>query len=75
MRLLTIKEQLARDAARHAARRQKPVAPKPLDLTPEGIDAMDKAAIIELMEAHGMTADKRKGRDTLADELKAVVFI
>lgn len=52
-------------------------APSPapsLDLTPEGIDAMDKEALVELLEAHGVDVDKRKGAATLAGELKAVVF-
>ena len=46
-----------------------------LDLTPEGIDAMDKETLIGVLEAHGVTADKRKGAATLAEELKTVVFI
>ena len=44
------------------------------DLTREGIDAMDKETLIGLLEAHGVTADKRKGAATLAEELKTVVF-
>ena len=46
-----------------------------LDLTREGIDAMGKETLIGLLEAHGVTADKRKGAATLAEELKTVVFI
>ena len=46
-----------------------------LDLTREGIDAMDKDTLIGLLEAHGVTADKRKGAATLAEELKTVVFV
>ena len=46
-----------------------------MDLTREGIDAMDKEALVELLEAHGMDVDKRKGQATLAAELKAVVFV
>ena len=53
-----------------------PAKPSPeLDLTAEGIDAMDKETLVELLEAHGVDVDKRKGATTLAGELKAVVFI
>ena len=45
-----------------------------LDLTPEGIDGMDKETLVELLEAHGVDVDRRKGAATLAGELKAVVF-
>jgi len=54
----------------------KVIGDKPeLDLTPEGIDAMNKKTLVELLEAHGVTADKRKGAATLAEELKTVVFV
>jgi len=60
--------------ARQAAQ-PKPVKAEPLDLTPEGIDAMDKAALVDLLEAHGVAVDKRKGVATLAAELKEVVLL
>lgn len=71
---MNIKDQLAIQAMYSAGAFDKPVR-RPIDLTPEGIDAMDKAALVELLEAHGADVDKRKGRDTLAADLKAVVFI
>lgn len=46
-----------------------------LDLTREGIAAMDKAELVDLLEAHGVTPDKRKGQAALAADLIAVVFI
>ena len=69
---MNINEQLKIQAMYSAGAFAKP-APS-LDLTPEGIDAMDKDALIELLEAHGVDVDKRKGAATLAGELKAVVF-
>jgi hypothetical protein len=63
MKLLTIKDQLARDAARHAARRQKPVAAK---------QEPSKDDIIARIEALGGAADKRKSIATLSAELAAL---
>ena len=53
-----------------------PAKPSPeLDLTAEGIDAMDKDTLVELLEALGADVDRRKGAATLAGELKSLVFI
>lgn len=46
-----------------------------LDLTPEGIDDMAKPDVIEMLEAHGVSPDGRRGVDFLRDELKKVVFV
>ena len=69
---MNINQQLKIQAMYSAGAFAKP-APS-LDLTPEGIDAMDKETLVELLEAHGVDVDKRKGVATLAGELKAVVF-
>jgi len=45
-----------------------------LDLTREGIAAMSKADVVELLQAHGATVDGRKGVATLRDELTAIMF-
>lgn len=70
---MKINEQLKIQAMYASGAFAKP-APS-LDLTPEGIDAMDKGTLVELLEAHGVDVDKRKGAATLAGELKAVVFV
>ena len=70
---MNINEQLKMQAMYAAGAFAKP-APS-LDLTPEGIDAMNKDTLVELLEAHGVDVDRRKGAATLAGELKAVVFI
>lgn len=49
-------------------------APK-LDLTREGIAEMDKAEVIELLEAHGADPDKRTGVEKLREQLIALVFV
>ena len=70
---MTINEQLKMQAMYASGAFAKP-APS-LALTPEGIDAMDKETLIELLEARGVDVDRRKGAATLAGELKAVVFV
>ena len=50
-------------------------AKEPDDFTPEGIAAMSKDDLCDLLEMHGAAPDKRKGRDTLAAELTAIMFM
>jgi hypothetical protein len=45
-----------------------------LDLTRDGIDAMSKADVVELLQAHGATVDGRKSVATLRDELTKIMF-
>lgn len=46
-----------------------------VDLTREGIAEMDKAEVIELLEAHGADPDKRTGVEKLREQLIALVFV
>jgi hypothetical protein len=46
-----------------------------LDLTREGIAAMGKAELLELLEAHGWNGDKRLGVEKLRQILTEIVFI
>lgn len=79
---MNIKEQLAIQAMyaaqakgfTHAIQKEekaKAVVPE----TPGDIAAMDKPEVIEWIEAHGGKADRRKGVDTLRDELTAMMFV
>lgn len=52
-----------------------PAAPLDLDLTREGIAAMEKPEVLELLEAHGWTGDKRIGVEKLRDALIGIVFV
>lgn len=54
-----------------------PAAPAPAsaDFSPEGIDAMGKADVVELIEAHGASADRRKGVAKLRAQLKEIMFL
>ena len=70
---MNINEQLKIQAMYASGAFAKP-APS-LDLTAEGIDAMDKDTLVELLEAHGADVDRRKGAATLAGELKSLVFV
>jgi hypothetical protein len=45
------------------------------DFSREGIMAMSKDDLCEMLEVHGVAADKRKGRATLAAELIAIMFM
>ncbi len=47
----------------------------PLDLTREGIAAMEKPELLELLEAHGWDGDKRLGVDKLREALTGIVFV
>lgn len=44
-------------------------------ITREAIGAMGKAALIELLEAHGTDVDKRKGEEALRELAIATVFV
>jgi hypothetical protein len=46
-----------------------------LDLTREGIAAMGKPELLELLEAHGWNGDKRLGVEKLRQILTEIVFI
>jgi hypothetical protein len=46
-----------------------------LDLTREGIAAMGKAELLELLAAHGWNGDKRLGVEKLRQILTEIVFI
>ena len=46
-----------------------------LDLTREGIAEMDKAEVVELLEAHGADPDKRTGVEKLREQLIELVFV
>ena len=46
-----------------------------LDLTPDGLGALSKVEIVELLEAHGAEVDKRLGVEKLRDALRKIVFI
>ena len=76
---MNINEQLKMQAMYSAGAFAKP-APS-LDLTPEGVDAMDKDALDNSLEPVADVDEKpkrgrpRKGAATLAGELKAVVLI
>lgn len=50
------------------------VEPEP-DFSREGIAAMSKADLCDLLEMHGATPDKRKSQETLAQELTAIMFV
>lgn len=52
-----------------------PTIAAPLDLTRDGIGAMDKPELLELLEAHGWDGDKRLGVDKLREALIGIVFI
>ena len=52
----------------------KPTAPV-TDFTREGVAAMDKADVVELIEAHGGKADGRKSVERLREELIEIMFI
>lgn len=46
-----------------------------LDLTPDGVAAMDKPELLKLLEARGWDGDKRLGPEKLREALAAIVFI
>lgn len=50
-------------------------APGPVPGSPKDIAAMEKAEVIEWIEAHGGKADRRKSVDTLRDELTSIIFV
>lgn len=45
------------------------------EFTREGIAAMDKADVLDLLEMHGWDGDKRLGVDKLRAELIAIMFV
>lgn len=45
------------------------------DLTREAIADMDKAEVLEWLDAHGWDGDKRLGVEKLRDALVAIVFV
>lgn len=46
-----------------------------IDLTREGIAAMEKPELLDLLDAHGWDGDKRLGVDKLRDAMTAIVFV
>lgn len=50
-------------------------APPADDFTREGIAKMDKADVLDLLEAHGWDGNKRLGVDKLRAELVAIMFV
>lgn len=52
------------------------VAPSaPPDLTREGVAAMDKADLLDLLDAHGWDGDKRLGVERLREALTEIMFV
>lgn len=73
---MNMKDQLMMQASYDAAAfsTTKPDA-KPDDFSREGIAAMSKGDLCDLLEMHGATPDKRKSQETLAAELAAIMFM
>lgn len=71
---MNMKEQLMMQARYDAAGFTAHVV-KPDDFSREGVAAMSKGDLCDLLEMHGATPDKRKSQETLAAELAAIMFV
>lgn len=71
---MNMKEQLMMQARYSRGDFGNPEAPAS-DFSREGVAAMSKDDLCDLLEMHGATADKRKNQETLASELTAIMFM